>query len=309
MNHSPYNPLDKLARSWSLLRRHPRPILSCTVIIVAILYARISLDALAQGNSNNLLILGSELLCEIGPDFTQSAKLHAAMVEKYATCMDQRNIVRLLSLFSDKFSTTKGLEAVSTALDQNGVAPKDIAKTIWQAGDDILIFRMSVPGSDRTGIIWDESIEVSTELLDEAKVVVGQSKTALQQVENDPDILQNYIILCQANRKSILFLSLARSACDSQKDLFNDFRDVVEKAGEYSKKQADKLPEGNPERELQLIIAKSEQRRLHVLEAIKAKKMEQACDILWQEIEAAYLARPKIMELYSKLNLTEKPAH
>lgn len=109
------------------------------------------------------------------------------------------------------------------------------------------------------------------------------------------DVIETALHSCERNRKTMLLLFLVRSSYERPEvaSLFTRFRAVVEECRNSKIAVAAVLTDDDPRKEfLQEIIAVSEQRRLQILNAIKAGDMYEACDLMLNTIEGAYSNSP-----------------
>ena len=79
MNHLVYGLRDKMKRFAEPVRIHKVCMCVCTVTILAVLHVGISLVL----NSDDVVMLGGEMLCESGPCFNDAAEKHIETLGKY----------------------------------------------------------------------------------------------------------------------------------------------------------------------------------------------------------------------------------
>lgn len=303
MDRRVYDPWDKVRRFCGPVRKHPVWMLVCTAIIWAVSYFGTALGELSKRNNDDMLMLGGEMLCESGYDFTDSAKHHTDMLNTYVEHMEGRYLAPLMRMF---FSPKKGLhDALKTLRSCKGNQRED-ARAIWRAGEQVMQFRRKqAVWWPRVGIVLHADVKVSGQLLYDSSIAVGQSERALMQFEQNRS-LESALVVCERDRRTMLLFFLARWSASTQEDLFDRFQKVVETAAKRKKERASEFPEHSPERKLLTIFARSEERRLGILRAIREGDMQQARDLMWEAIEVAYRMRPTVLQICSQLGFGKK---
>lgn len=299
MDPSVYDFQDKIKRFVEPVRRHFVCMLICSGVVFAVLYVGISLAELGEQNSEDLFILGQEILCESGCDFSGSADQHREMLNTYVKYMKGKHLAGLARLFFNEYSPEKGLADALTILSKDELDPQETARAIWSAGEQVMIFRMNATPLPHMRIALHEHVKIPKWLLVDISNALEQCKAALKQFEKDRTF-KNATAVCEANRRAMLLLFLARSSYNAQQSLFDDFRKIVKSSEMGTEGLSIEFSEGDPQKELLMIFAGSEQRRLGILEAM-SNDMRTAHNLMWQAIEESYHLRTKVLYLASKL--------
>lgn len=278
----------------------------CGVLAPAVVFGNIYLSKVWGSQSRTALILGCELMCEAGPDFIDEANNLRGTLNEYAECVRSPFLMKFMP---DKYELQKNLEDwsayLSETLDSDELTQEKAATAIWQAGEEIVRFRMrtaglSVSEEDLPKKAMPEWLKVKI------KAAMGECEKTLQQLKKD-NRSKTALKLCEDDRFAMVMIFLARSDSNVSEYL-QGFRTILEQAIETKGKLAEnaKNAGNDDESELLSIFVRSEQRRLKIIDAmLKPDNMSEVYSLLWDTISQTAAERPKILELASKLNYGE----
>jgi len=265
------------------------------ILIVSFSYIRIGVDDLVAHNARNASMIGIEMLCESGPDFRLAADRHIDMLQEYITHMENKYLAGILEFFYEEYTPAKGFEkALITLKEAKTKSQEECAKAIWLAGEQIEQYRMKAAGF----AIFDSRLhkyeKVSDELLVDIKDALGESKKSAFRFKKNPT-LENAVFLCEDDRSTMLLLFLARAGYNNgHNELFDEFQELEKQVIVEERKLSEKIV-GSQKKSLEHFI-QSVQRRLCVLEALKAGDDRKTCALMWETIEIAYHEREAILE-------------
>ena len=136
--------------------------------------------------------------------------------------------------------------------------------------------------------------KVPDELVGDIRRALDKSQKSLERFKKNPT-LENGVFLCEDDRWTMLLFYLARAGYNSSHEkLFLEFHKLEKDVRVEEQKLFDKLPDDGHEKRFVGHIIQSEQRRLHVLEAIKLGNMQEARMLMRKTIERAYHGEPKV---------------
>lgn len=286
-------------------RTQPFSLIICLLIVWILLYVGISFAEIIRDGSDGVSILACEMLCETGPDFTKPVSDGdiLEMLESYSKYLEHERLPDILRALTD--SPAKGLAAASQIvgdIDIKGGQEK-AANDIWRAGEEIMLGRLKAPKFLPRGIALHEYREAPEGLVNDVNDALDDSEEAARLFEEKRS-LENAVESCEANRRTMLLLFLARSSYNRPEvaSLFTRFRTVVKTSKDNKSVLAGKPPYVDPRKEfLGKIIVESEQRRLDILDDIKNRNMQEAIEHMWDAIEIAYSRRDELLGLCTKI--------
>jgi len=281
-----------------ILRDHKLSVSIGTVIIFLIFaYIRIGVGDLVAHNASDVSMIGIEMLCESGPNFKLAAERHINMLQGYTTHMENKYLGSILRIFYDEYTPTKGFEkALKTLEEAKDSSQEECARAIWLAGEQVEQYRMKAANFPKFRLALHKYQKVPDELVGDIRTARDESQTSLDRFKENRT-LENAVFLCEDNRWTMLLVFLARAGYNSgHNELFDEFHELEKKVGEKEQKLFDELPDDDPEKRFIGHIIQSEQRRLHVLEALKVGDMRKARTLMWETIEIAYHERQAILE-------------
>ncbi len=251
------------------------------IIIMFLSYVSISVGNLVSHNACDVSMLGSEMLCESGPDFKSASEDNIKMVETYTNRMEDKYLAGILRVFCKEYSPMKGFEkALKTLKKAKDSSQEECAKAIWLAGEQVEQYRMKAETfPNLVQLVLHKYQKVSDELVKDIKIALDESKKSLERFKKNPT-LENAVYSCEDDRWTMLLLFLARAGYNSgHSKLFDDFQKIVKAAKESKENIVVRLPKDDPRKEFLTIISDSEQRRLKILEAMQANDMYTALEL------------------------------
>ncbi len=295
---------DIVKRFIEPVSKQPFSFALCSMVVYGFLYVGISFAEITRDDSDDVSMLACELLCETGPDFSEPVDNHVVILEDYAKFMKNKHkyLAGLLKNFSGH-SPEEVLETVSKTLTSAKGSQEELANDIWRAGEEIMLGRLKAPKFLPRRITFHEYRKAPEWLLNDAAEALKESEKASMLFDEKPT-MENAVKSCMANRRTVLLLFLARSSYNRPEfaSLFTRFREVVEACRNSNIEIANRIQEeDDPQKEFLEIIAKSEQRRLDILDYIKNRNMQEAIERMWDAIEIAYSRKDKLLRLCAKI--------
>jgi hypothetical protein len=273
-----FQPLNKKYRFWTI---------SASVIIGLALYAGvdIGLSELARQNSYDIHMLATEQLNELGPCFFGESGEHAEMIRQYVDHLEGRYLAGILRILYPTLSPQKALTSTRDALEK--AKEKEAEETIWQAGLASNQLYMLGKRFPRSPIAWFKSEKLPDSLVRDVNDALSESSELTDKLES-AQTLEAAVAACRANRKTILLLFLARLGYDNEEKI-RSFLSDVERARDFTLLIAKRMVEDKTNQELLYETARSEDRRVKILEVMLAedKDMEEACHLLTEAIKIA----------------------
>ncbi len=275
------------------------------VLAPAIVFGHIYLSKVWGFQSRTALMLGCEMMCETGPNFKAAANQHRAFLGEYSRYIRSRFFMRIMP---NKYELHKNLEVwsvyLSETLESNDITQEKAARAIWQAGEEIVRFRMRTAGLSAS----EEVLQKKTMppwLRDNIKTALDECKTTLDQLKKDKSS-KTALKLCEVDRRAMLLLFLARSDSNISEYL-KEFRNIVERGVDAEDKlsMSSKSKHNDDESELLQIFVHSEQRRLKIINAMLEPEGSKVYTLMWDAISQSVAERPKRLELAAKLNYGE----
>lgn len=274
----------------------------CGVLAPAVVFGNIYLSKVWGFQSRTALMLGCEMMCETGPNFKAAANQHQILLGEYSRYVRSPFLMRIMPA---KYELQKDLEALSAylseTLDSNDVTQEKSARAIWQAGEEIVRFRMRTAGLSASEEVLPKKPMLPW-LRDNIKTALDECKTTLDQLKKDKSS-KTALKLCEADRRAILLLFLARSDSNISEYL-KEFRTIVERAIEIEGDLAENA-DNDDESELLRIFVHSEQRRLRIINAMLEPDRSKVYTLMWDAISQSVAERPKRLQLATKLNYGE----
>ena len=262
---------------------------SASIIIGVSLYigVDIGLAELARQNSYDMQMLASEMLNEYGPSFTEASKEHAELLGQYIEHMEIRQGSSTLRILYPKNSPKKALDSAREALEK-ATKEEEAKETIWQTGQATNTLYMLGKRFPRSPIEWFKSEDLPDELIRDLSDALSKSHNLAEKLEK-AQTPESALEACQANRKSILLLFLARLGSDKKKirGQIQEFLSDVKRVQEYTTTLAHKK-ENVENKEQILEWAKSEERRSKILKAMLTNDMDKVSELLREAVEKAY---------------------
>ncbi|MCK4815882.1 hypothetical protein KA005_08930, partial [bacterium] len=145
MDRSAYDLFDKMKRFWLVLLKNPLPMFVCYAIIVLLSYIGISLGDLTSHSAYEASMLGTTMLCEKGPYFEKAVENHFRRLEDFKGYLDDQLLAGILGFLSDRYNPKKELDGALATLNKakESGSREEIAKAIWQAGEQLDQFHMN----------------------------------------------------------------------------------------------------------------------------------------------------------------------
>lgn len=284
------------------------------LIIIAFLYVGISFAGLVQSNCDDMSILACALICETGPDFTKqiNPNYFGKILESYTKYIENKHLSLLLKVFPN-YSPKEVFADVNEIMVNAKGTQEEVAHDIWRAGEEVMLFRLKVPKLLPRGIALHEYRKAGESLLPLAAAALVDSNEASEQFNNTPT-MENAVHSCERNRLTMMLLFPLWPSYDRPEvaSLFTRFRTVVEDCRNSKINVAKRIQDSNDPRKefLEEIIAKSEQRRLYILEYIEKGNIQEAIEHIWDAIEIAYSRRAELLRLCENIlsaeNYSEK---
>ncbi|MHC4573227.1 MAG: hypothetical protein ACYS76_03715 [Planctomycetota bacterium] len=276
------------------------------VIIVCWLYVTTGVGELARHNSDEALflaadafVLGAEPISELSPDFTEEGKSNAKALRAYVGQIQERHLAAILQRLHPEYSPKERLLPLLARLEAPG-DQQQAQELIWTAGVESDRLHLAAEKFARAVVVWFKSERLDEELvreLDEAlgdsrklveklqtELVAALSDQVLDQVEQDQAV-KNALAACQANRRTMLLLFLARMGYGSEEKI-NEFLGLAEKTSGCKVSLAGTIEDPEVKRTV-LDWAQSEQRRVHILKAMLDNDMDQVRGLLREAIDKA----------------------
>ena len=288
MSSVKFNFRETVEKFFVPLRKYPIRTAISSVLVAIALYVGIDIliAELVRQNTYDIHMLASEMIIELGPDLAYESGQHAEMIKQYNKHLEQRQLAGILRVLYPKYSPEKALASSLSGLEKAAKGKEEEAKkAIWQAG--LASHRLYRLGKrfPQSPYKWFESeglpdwllIDLDNALDDSSKMVYKLEK------EKTPEVA---VESCRANRRAILLIFLARLSYDNEEKI-KHFLSDVEKARDctisLARKEKDKKKQ-----EWLYEVAKSEDRRVQILEAMLANKIDRVCDLLREAIETAF---------------------
>lgn len=262
---------------------------SASVIIGIALYVGvdIGLAEVVRQNTYDIHMLASELLIELGPDFTSETGRHAEMIKQYTDQLEQRHLATILRVLYPTYSPRKVLAYTLSGLEKAAKDKKEeeSKKAILEAGlasNQLYMRGMRFP---RSPIVWFDSEDLPDQLLMDLDKALAESHELVDKLEKDrtPEAA---IESCRANRKAILLLFLSRLGHDNEEKI-KRFQSEVEQARDCTRLLA-RTEKDKKKQKWLYEVAESEDRRVKILDAMLANDMDRVCDLLREAIEIAF---------------------
>jgi hypothetical protein len=264
-----------------------------TFVFVPAFYTDTMLSELARGNADACLMLATEFLNEQGPDFIETRRLHAEMLELYVRHMKQRHLSPLLDLLYPELSPDRQLYPVMLTLKkplwEQQAAREEIrasARTISELAKNIEDSFHTIHATRKFESLPDRPLQDLNEFIDESRELADR-------YAKDPTIA-NAAEVCLANRRTVLLVFLARTICQDPPWLvkLQCFRATMERVraigaamSQTATVQGDRL--------LYRWYSDSAERRIEILDAIMGNDMPTARYLLRRAVEEAYEVESK----------------
>lgn len=299
---------NKFKRFFMPLRKHWFSVPLCMLIIWATIgFGNLMAESreLRKRNSEDLLILGSEMLCESGFRFTNSVDQHLNILNTCTEYIKYRSPIIFNKIFTTKYLPEETLKELRKSLCSNKTDDQMAAKNIWKTGEKLMLIRANLENLPPIIIDLEKNEDVPEWFLKKIKNALELSKKALIEFKKNRT-LENALLLCEADRETMILLYFARSIYQSQKALFEGFQRLVNEANEIKEKRARDFPPRSPQKEMLMILARSEKRRAVIVGAIIDGDMKKVYDCLWDAIDISYKERSKLLKLSAELLGKEK---
>lgn len=297
MKREVYDPIDKVRRLGKSASKHPFRFTICAIILFCISYIWTTAGEFYARSRDDMLMIACEMICETGPDFVDSASRHKKMVDDYIKYPPGSLFIRAVCSLPGVQDPRDVLAGALQTLENAGSDQRQAAQAVWLAGEQILQARVQLPKSQSRIAIFGGSRRVSKKLLDVTREALSESEDALKDYTQEPNF-PRALALCEANRKSMVFVFVCRFALKGNSFL-ERFEPVVRQAKNEKKALASNYPENDPNRHLLMIMSNSEVRRLQILAALKSD-MSEAYDLMWKAIDQGLRTRMTILEVNSR---------
>lgn len=265
----------------------PIRMLSISVIISIILYIGIDIivSEFVRQNSNDIHILAAEIIHEFDPDAVDQIEHHIEMIEQFAGHLERRRAGFALRWLYPQYSLDKQMASSLVELKAANTN-EDAQKAIRKAGKTALRLYKKGEKFPKSPKAWFDSEKLPEELTKD----INDSLAEATKMANNFESVMNEeaaIASCRAHRRGILLLSLGQLGYND-KEKIQQFLNDVRRARDCARDLADKT--GN---ELIYNVAKSEDRRVKILEAMLEGDTREVCVILRDAIEMAFFEERK----------------
>lgn len=308
---------DKIRKFLKVMKKRLLSVIIGTLLILAFLIVRISLAENLFYISDDIYILGCEMVTESGPGpmLKQTVKRHKQILKDHKTYIKQRTsenaqqsiIASALRypgiswLFKDwdKYTAEKALDKaldILSSCDEETDQQK-IIEAIWKAGEQLLEFRekmISFRRVGRIGIGFYKNTNVPMDLRKAITNAIGESNTKMTDFKGG-ESWQKAWALCEANRKLVLLFFLARSRYEG--DNLEDLKEMLKESYEAKKAYSETFAEDNQVGKLIALFAESDKRRLGILEAIQTNNMSKARYLIWQAKEEVIRNKSVVLDI------------
>lgn len=291
MNFEKFSLGETVAKFFEPFKKRTFWMIIASVIVGLILFVVVNIGfaEVVRQNSYDMHMLAAEQLNELGPCYISESVRHSEMIKQYTKHLEQRQLAALVRVLFPTYSPKKVLASAEKALEKAAKGGQEEAKTaIWKAGVASNQLYMLGKRLSRSPIAWFESEDLPRWLLTDLNNAFVESHELVNKLKSD-QTQEAAVEACVANRKTILLLFLARLGYDDQKTI-REFLSDVELSYEYTKAVADKEENKETKEEI-LEVARSEERRVKILEAMLANDMDRVCHLLTEAVERAYEKR------------------
>lgn len=268
------------------LIKHPFYTVITSVIIGIAFFRCVDLPELIRQNTDDILMLSSEIIIELGPNLPEESKRHAEMVKQYSRHLEQRQLAGIVRVLYPQYSPKKTLTSLSSDLEKAAEGTEEEAKkAIWKAGLTSNQLYKLCKRFPRSFYKWFKTEKLPDWLLEDLNKALAESTLMLNKLEKErtPEAA---VDSCRANRKAILLLFLARLGYDNEEKI-KYFKEEVERARDCTRKLAQENTEDKKKHEWLSNVAKSEDRRVNILGAMLDKDMKTVRKLLTEAIKEA----------------------
>ncbi len=309
---------DKRRRFLEVMKKRLLSVIIGTLLILSFLIVRISLAENLLYISDDIYILGCEMVTESGPGpkLKETTQRHKETLKELKTHIKQRTSKNIpqsivasasrypgISWFFREWDQYTAEKAIDKALDilsrvDGETDPQKIIEAIWQAGEQLLDYREKMisfrrVGRIRIGFYKKESMPVS--LQNAITRAIAESESKMKDFVEGEKSWEKAWALCEANRKSVLLLFLARSI-NVRKDL-EYLKEIIEKSHAAKKAYSETFPKDNKKGKLVTLFAESDERRLGIIESIQTRKIDKAIYLMWQAKEDAKRNKSAVLDI------------
>lgn len=270
-------------------------------ILTGWLFVSTGMGELVVQNCRGSRAIAAEMVNESGPEFVFARKQFAVLLEQYVEHMEQRHLFFLLNKLYPEHSAVKQLQPLLAALKTDEDDEEQARKSIFQAGEAIGQFCKDAEDFSDRKVVWFKYERLPKGLVKELGIAIEKSHTLSIEFEQELEkalsdgvldeleksqLVERARILCEVNRRTILLLSFARLGLDKPGEIIA-FAEDVKRASVQTRRLAGKVEDDLKHASL-LAWAKSEDRRLGILEAMSTGNDEKVCELLKEAIETAF---------------------
>lgn len=287
MNFEKFSLRETVAKFFKPFKKQTFWMIIASVIVGLILFVVVNIGfaEVVRQNSYDIHMLSSELIIELGPDFTEESRIHANMIRIYTEHLERRYLAAILRLLYPTCSPKKTFSSAMLVLKEakNEEDAKEAILQAGLAGKELYKLSKSFP---RSPVQWFKSEVVSDQLLKELDSAFATSTEMIGKLEKEKTV-DAAIKACRANRKAILLLFLARLGFDNEGRRIEHFLGEVKRSRDCTRDIA-KAEKDKTRQEWLYEVATSEDRRVKILEAMLKNDIDEVCDLLREAIERAF---------------------
>ncbi len=269
------------------LVKHPIMII-CTCIIATLflyIFVDIVLSEIVRHNSFNIQMLVVELLNETGPEYSERSKEYEEILHLYMGHLNNRAHNQLLNFLYPEHNYEKVLYSCLQALE-NASDNEEAKNAIFQAGVVSNKFIDSIESRfPKSPYEWLKSEKIPNALLDTLEESMHESNKLVHKFVKNRTI-HNAVTACNANRKTILYLGLARLGYNHKENIDQYLCDVKMSHSHFL--ELSLMDENNKYKNFLLQWADSERRRINILNAMLDNDMNKVSKLLREAIEKSF---------------------
>lgn len=296
---------DKNKKFKEVMKKRWLSVVIGVFLTFAFLIVRISLAEKLVYISDNVYLLGCEMVTEAGPGpmLKDSLERHKQILQDHKTYIEQRSSENTRHWFTtsvpklpvvnwlfgdwDEYSAEKGIAKAEKILeDVNEVTDeRKIIEAIWLAGEQLLDFRENMISFRRVGRIeigHYEKTSVPKDLVDSITNTFTESNIKLKDFQAR-ESWEKAWSLCESNRKLVLLLFLARSRYEGEN--LEGYKNMFNESYTAKKAYSETFAEDDRVGKLIALFAQSDKRRLGILEAMQTNDISTARYLIWQAKE------------------------
>jgi hypothetical protein len=262
------------------------------IIIACWLYITTGITGLVRLNSDDALFLASDSLVmaaepisDKGTDFTEEIKANVEILQIYVDHMKERHLADILKLLHPAYQPKKRLLPI---LEQLEKAPNDqegSREVLWESGNEFNDFYKDSNKLSSRKTTWFKSEKLPEKLLKDLDIALVESQELAKKFEEQTN-MENALAACQANRRTMLLLFLARMGYGSEEKI-KQFLSVSNRTLDCKKSLTSTI-EDPKTKKIILVWKESEQHRMNILNAMLRDDMEKVRELLKDAIDKAF---------------------